>query len=104
MDRIADTQGLYRRGRSAAVVGLLVQLLLAVATGAAAAWSRSDALVAATWHMLGGLPIWAVLAMLYGQREAERREEVSAVRVPIPWACCSRRAASRSSHSRRAGG
>ena len=81
MDASEGTQELYRRGRAAAFVGLVVQVLLVAAMAVVAAWSRSDALVAATWHMLGGLPIWAILAVVYAQRAIERREALAADKI-----------------------
>jgi len=76
--REKDDQETFRRGRSAAIAGLVVQLLLAASTAAAAAWSGQPALSAATWHMLGGVPIWMVLVVYYGQRALERRESLAA--------------------------
>lgn len=81
MDTPKDDQGTFRRGRSAAIGGLAVQIVLAAATAAAAAWSGEDALAAATWHMLGGLPIWLVLVVFYGQREVERRERLASEKL-----------------------
>lgn len=78
MAREKDDQETFRRGRSAAIAGLVVQLLLAASTAAAAAWSGQPALSAATWHMLGGVPIWTVLVVFYGQRALERRESLAA--------------------------
>jgi len=57
-----------------AIAGLVVQVALAGATAALAAWTGNRSLVAAVWHMVGGLPIWIFLAVYYGQREVERRE------------------------------
>jgi len=76
--REKDDQETFRRGRSAAIAGLVVQLVLAASTAAAAAWSGQPALSAATWHMLGGVPIWIVLVVFYGQRALERRESLAA--------------------------
>lgn len=71
----------YRRAFTAAVSGGVIQFALVVATGAAALWSDSQAIYAATWHMLGGLPIWVILAILYQQHEAERRERLAAEKL-----------------------
>jgi len=80
-ERVKDEQQAYGRGRAAAVVGLVVQGLLVVGMAVAAAWSGGDALVAATWHMAGGLPIWIILAVVYGQLEVERRETLAAEKL-----------------------
>jgi regulator of protease activity HflC (stomatin/prohibitin superfamily) len=76
-----DAQALNRGGRGTALAGLAVQLLLAVAAAATAAWSRSDALGAVAWHMLGGVPIWLILAIIYGQFEVEHREALAAEKM-----------------------
>jgi membrane protease subunit HflK len=78
---LADNQLLYRRGRTAAVVGLLIQLALTVATAVVGLWTRSPAIQAATWHMLGGLPIWVILSLIYGQYETERRETLASEKL-----------------------
>lgn len=70
----------YRQGRGIALAGLAIQAVLAAAMAAAASWSRSEALVAAAWHMLGGLPIWGILVVVFGQWEAEGREALAAER------------------------
>jgi regulator of protease activity HflC (stomatin/prohibitin superfamily) len=64
----------YRRGRMAAVTGLFIQIALAIVVGLAGVWAGSEAIHAATWHLLGGVLIWAVLALIYQQHEAERAE------------------------------
>ncbi len=78
---MADNQLLYRRGRTAAVVGLLIQLALTVATAVVGLWTRSPAIQAATWHMLGGLPIWVILSLIYGQYETEQRETLASEKL-----------------------
>jgi regulator of protease activity HflC (stomatin/prohibitin superfamily) len=62
------------------LAGLAIQTGLAAAMAMAAAWTRSDALVAAAWHMVGGLPIWGILALVFGQLEVEGRESLAAER------------------------
>lgn len=81
LDHSTNDREAYRQGRVTALVGLAIQLLLVAAMALAAAWTGSDALVAASWHMLGGVPIWAILAVVYGQREAEHREMLAAEKV-----------------------
>ncbi len=80
-DHSTNDREAYRQGRVTALVGLAIQLLLVAAMALAAAWTGSDALVAASWHMLGGVPIWAILAVVYGQREAEHREMLAAEKL-----------------------
>jgi regulator of protease activity HflC (stomatin/prohibitin superfamily)/divalent metal cation (Fe/Co/Zn/Cd) transporter len=71
----------YRRAFTAALVGLLIQVILILAMGLAALWSNGQALYAASWHMLGGVPIWIVLALLYQQHEAERKQRLAAEKL-----------------------
>ena len=68
----------YQRATTAALAGLAIQVALVVATGLVALWSDSQAVYAAGWHMLGGLPIWIVLALLYHQHETERTQRLAA--------------------------
>lgn len=71
----------YRRAFTAAIAGLCIQLILVVAVGLTALWGDSPALYAAAWHMLGGLPIWIVLALLYQQHESERAQRLAAEKL-----------------------
>jgi len=77
----AVSQETCRQGRVVALAGLAIQLVLALAMGVAAAWSRNEPLWAATWHMVGGLPIWGILVLVFGQWEVERRETLTAERL-----------------------
>jgi regulator of protease activity HflC (stomatin/prohibitin superfamily) len=71
----------FRRAVTAAVAGLVIQIALLVATGLTALWGDSQALYAAAWHMLGGLPIWIVLALIYQQHESERLQRLAAEKL-----------------------
>ncbi len=68
----------FQRATTVALVGLAIQAVLAVATGLVALWSDSQAVYAAGWHMLGGLPIWIMLAVIYSQHESERAQRLAA--------------------------
>ena len=68
----------FRRALTAAIAGLVIQIALLAATGLTALWGDSQALYAAAWHMLGGLPIWIVLALIYQQHESERVQRLAA--------------------------
>jgi regulator of protease activity HflC (stomatin/prohibitin superfamily) len=70
--------GVYQRATAAALTGLAIQVVLVLATGLVALWSDSQAAYAAGWHMLGGLPIWIVLALVYHQHETERVQRLAA--------------------------
>ena len=71
----------YRRGTTAATVGLVLQLALTVATALVGLWTQSPAIQAATWHMLGGVPIWIGLVLIYSQFESERRETLASEKL-----------------------
>lgn len=64
----------YRRATGAALAGLLVQLVLTIVIAIVGMWAKSPALHAATWHLLGGLPIWVILLLLFHQHRLERAE------------------------------
>jgi len=68
----------YRLATQAAVTGLVVQLLLAVGAAVAGLASQSPALHVVTWHLVGGLPIWIVLAIMFNQHRLERLESLEA--------------------------
>ncbi len=80
---VTDDQLVYRRGTTAALSGLVIQVVLTVATALIGLWTQSPAIQAATWHMLGGLPIWIVLALIYAQHASERRETLASERVAL---------------------
>ena len=71
----------FRRGRSAALVGLVIQVMLAIVVGLTGVWAGSPAIHAATWHVLGGVLIWVVLALIYQQHEAERAESLASEKL-----------------------
>ena len=71
----------YRRAITAAVAGLVIQLALCLAVGLTGLWGDSQAIYAAAWHMLGGLPIWIVLALIYQQHESERVQRLAAEKL-----------------------
>jgi membrane protease subunit HflK len=68
----------FRRAVTASLAGLVIQVGLLVATGLTALWADSQAIYAAAWHMLGGLPIWIVLGLIYQQHETERLQRLAA--------------------------
>ena len=62
----------FRRAVTAAISGLVIQVILLATTGLTALWGDSQSIYAAAWHMLGGLAIWIVLVLIYQQHESER--------------------------------
>jgi regulator of protease activity HflC (stomatin/prohibitin superfamily) len=71
----------FRRAITAAVAGLVIQLALCLAVGLTGLWGDSQAIYAAAWHMLGGLPIWIVLVLIYQQHESERVQRLAAEKL-----------------------
>jgi len=78
---VTEDHLVYRRGMTAAIVGLAIQVALSAVTALVGLWAQSPAIQAAAWHMLGGVPIWIVLALLYTQYDAERREALAAEKL-----------------------
>ncbi len=64
----------YDRASQAALIGLMVQAVLTLVMAVLCFYTASPAVYAALWYVLGGLPIWAVLLMVYHQHQLERAE------------------------------
>lgn len=75
---MTDDRKAYQRAAGAALIGMGVQAALTVAIALSGLWSNLAALNAATFHLLGGLPIWIILWMLYNQHRLERIEALEA--------------------------
>jgi regulator of protease activity HflC (stomatin/prohibitin superfamily) len=71
----------YRRAMTAAMAGFGIQITLVIATALTGLWADSQAVYAAAWHMLGGLPIWIVLLLVYQQHESERSQRLAAAKL-----------------------
>jgi regulator of protease activity HflC (stomatin/prohibitin superfamily) len=71
----------FRRAITAATAGLGIQIALVIATALTGLWADSQAGYAAAWHMLGGLPIWIVLLLVYQQHESERAQRLAAAKL-----------------------
>ena len=76
-----DDTLLYSRALTAAISGLAIQLILMLAAALTALWGDAQALYAVSWHMLGGLPIWIILVLLYQQHETERVQRLAAEKL-----------------------
>ena len=71
----------YGKATTAALAGLAVQVGLCIGTGIVGAWAESPAILAATWHIAGGIPIWIILAIIYQQHRLERTEALAAEKL-----------------------
>ncbi|MFP4145184.1 MAG: SPFH domain-containing protein [Phycisphaeraceae bacterium] len=71
-------QQTYKRAATAAAVGFVVQLVLAIVVALLGVYAESSALDSAAWYFFGGLPIWAVLWVLFNQHRLERAEALEA--------------------------
>jgi len=67
-------QHTYRRAASAALIGLIAQVLLYLAVGIISVYADAPSMTIATWHLFGGIPIWIVLWLLMNQHRIERVE------------------------------
>lgn len=73
----------YRRAANAALTGLLVQVILALVMTLLGLYAQSPAVHATAWYLLGGVAIWAVLAVLYHQHHLERIEALEEQQLAV---------------------
>ena len=71
----------YQRATQASLAGLGVQVLVTLAFGILAGWSRHPSLWAAFWHAIAGIPLWACLWIVYQQHRLERIEALEAEEI-----------------------
>ena len=71
---MAQDQITFGRATTAAVIGLVIQTVLTIGTGLVSIWAESPSIQVVTWHMLAGLPIWIILAIIFHQHKIERAE------------------------------
>jgi membrane protease subunit HflK len=71
---MAHDQHTYRRGRNAALLGGFVQAVLALAVIILGMWAENKGVITAGMHLLGGLPVWIILWLIYQQHCLERVE------------------------------
>ncbi|MCC7204698.1 MAG: hypothetical protein IT441_06435 [Phycisphaeraceae bacterium] len=69
-----NDQQTYQRGLAASLLGLGVQLGLLITSALMGLWSQSPAVHVLTWLLLGGLPVWVILLLIYQQHRLERAE------------------------------
>lgn len=75
---MTQDQQTFRRAANAAVLGLVVQLLLAVFVALLGLAAESSPVHAMSWYLFGGLPLWAILFLVYNQHRLERAEALEA--------------------------
>jgi regulator of protease activity HflC (stomatin/prohibitin superfamily) len=71
---MSHDQQTFNRAANTALIGLGVQTALALALGLLGLYAESAALIAMTWHLVGGIPLWLVLWVLFNQHRLERLE------------------------------
>jgi len=71
----------YQRGASAALFGLVIQLLLVIGFTLMGIWAQSPPIYAAAMHMVAGLAIWLVLLIIFYQHKLERTEALEVERL-----------------------
>lgn len=79
--RMGQDQLTYRRATGAALLGLGVQFVLAVTVSLLGVYAQSPAIKAAAYYLVGGLPVWLVLALIYRQHTLERDESMEADQI-----------------------
>jgi len=78
---MSQDQQTYQRAVTGALLGLGVQIVIAVALLIMGLWSQNAAVVAATWQAFGGLALWIALAIIYQQHKLERIEALEAEQI-----------------------
>jgi len=71
---MTNDQTTFKRGATAAAIGLGVQIVLFLVALVGALAVVSPGVTAAAWHFFAGLPIWIILLMIYNQHRLERIE------------------------------
>ena len=71
---MSEQQQSYRRAMNAAMLGGVVQVLVAIAVALMGLYVQSPAVHAIAWQLFGGVPIWAVLWLVYNQHRLEAAE------------------------------
>lgn len=75
---MSQDQQTYSRATTAALIGLAAQLVITVIVAILGVYAQSMALTAATWYLVGGLPIWLAIWVLFNQHRLERIEALEA--------------------------
>jgi len=75
---MSQDQQTYQRAAGASLLGLAVQLVVSFSLLILYFWTRSEALLSATWHAFGGVGLWVCLWIVYQQHKLERIEALEA--------------------------
>ncbi len=82
---MAHDQQTYSRGTSACILGLSIQLLLAIGLLLASFWMDNTgwpagtvSLYALTWYLFAAVPIWLILLITFNEQRRERVEALEA--------------------------
>lgn len=78
---MSQDQQTYSRASNAALIGLGAQLVITVLVAILGIYTGSLALSAATWYLVGGLPLWLAIWVLYNQHRLERIEALEAAQL-----------------------
>ena len=71
----------YQRATTAALVGFATQSVLTLFVAVLGIYVDAPAFHAVTWYLLPGLPIWAVLWLVFNQHSHEQAEALEAARL-----------------------
>ena len=71
-------QHTYRRGLTAALIGLGSQAVIWLLVAGLGLYTASAAVSAEAWHLIAGVPLWIILAVLFNQQRLERLESLEA--------------------------
>lgn len=75
---MSHDQQTYARAANTALIGLVTQIILTLAVGLLSLAAQAEALVAATYHLAAGIPLWFVLWLIFNQHRLERVEALEA--------------------------
>lgn len=78
---MANDPQTFQRGAQAAILGLIIQLILTIGMALLGLWAKSPAINVATWYLLGGLPVWVILFLVFNQQRLERIESLEAEQI-----------------------
>ncbi|WP_432798162.1 SPFH domain-containing protein [Poriferisphaera sp. WC338] len=75
---MSNDQQTYKRAANAALFGLIAQVVLFLCVTMIGLAYESAAIMSAMWYILGGVPVWFILLVLFHQHKQERIESLEA--------------------------